>query len=350
MFKILSKYIASEFGKFFILILVAFTLITLVGNLFEQLSGALQDWNHFKIYLKETALLLPTLFELTIPMTVLLATIATYSVLSRTSEIVAMRAAGMGFRQLTFPVLCVTLFIAIFSYVVQHYLFNWMNYRWNEETQTVSLPPLWKVGADQKIYYFGRRNMDESVESVAIFQWESAPYRIVKQTVIGKGVHHQEDWTFQQILNRVFTKDQLSLNEQSQWSVRSKLLPAVAFNEPASPHHQPLLALYQSIQKLQLEGHDVTKHWVEFYQKLTYPVTIFIMVLIGVALSATHGRMGSASESIAISCLIGILFWIMNQILLALGSAGVLEPFCATTLTNFLFFLLALGLFYRRKI
>ena len=62
----ISKYIAFEFFRYFMLFLSAFVLMTMIGNFFGNLGGVFSDWLSFLEFLKETALLLPILFELII--------------------------------------------------------------------------------------------------------------------------------------------------------------------------------------------------------------------------------------------------------------------------------------------
>jgi len=115
-FKIISKYIASEFNRYFMLFLGAFVLMILVGNFFGNLADVFTDWQSFLKFLQETALLLPLLLELIIPITVLLATIATYSSLNKNAELLAIRSSGIGGWRLAFPVLAVSALIASFAY------------------------------------------------------------------------------------------------------------------------------------------------------------------------------------------------------------------------------------------
>ena len=61
------------------------------------------------------------------------------------------------------------------------------------------------------------------------------------------------------------------------------------------------------------------------------------MVYLGMTLSASHSRKGMGAESLALSCLLAILFWILNQILLALGDAGKLAAFPSAWMSIFLF-------------
>ena len=114
-----------------------------------------------------------------------------------------------------------------------------------------------------------------------------------------------------------------------QWQIEINKFPTVSFDIPTSPHHKPFFDLYQDTLKLQSEGQDVTQDRVELFQKTAYPFQIFIMVLIGLGLSASFYRRGTAGDSLAVSCLLGILFWMLNQITLAVGGAGLINPFFA---------------------
>jgi LPS export ABC transporter permease LptG len=347
--KIIPKYIASEFIHYFLLFLSSFVLMTLVGNFFGNLGEVFSSWLSLLEFLQETALLLPLLLELIIPITVLLSTIATFNSLNKNAELLAMRSSGFGGWRLAFPVLAVSILIAVFAYFSQHYLYNWMHQTWVKQENATSLEPLWKVGEDQSIYYFGNRQADGRLSSITSFHWQKNPYQLVGRTAIERGVQQKESWIFHNVIRHLFQQESLKLEYVEQWRVETKKLPTVPFKVPISPHHQPLLDLYEETVKLQSEGLDVTQHWVEFFQKTAYPFQIFIMVLIGLGLSTSYNRRGMGAESLAISCLLGILFWMFNQITMAVGSAGLLSPFFAAWSGNLIFLALALWLlsYYR---
>ena len=98
------------------------------------------------------------------------------------------------------------------------------------------------------------------------------------------------------------------------------------------------------------EGQDVTPHRIALFQKSAFPFQLFIMVFLGLALSSSHSRKGMAAESLALSCLLAILFWILNQILLALGDAGELHPFSASWGSIVLFGLISWVLHLRYRV
>tara|TARA_Y100000748_G_scaffold300266_1_gene298475 strand:+ start:186 stop:1241 length:1056 start_codon:yes stop_codon:yes gene_type:complete len=343
-FRIIPKYIASEFINYFLLFLSSFVLMTLVGNFFGNLSDVFKSWLNFLNFLKETALLLPLLLELIIPITVLLSTIAAFSSLNKSAELLAMRSSGIGSWGLAFPVLTVSVIIAGFAYFSQNYMYNWMHQTWGKQENATRLVPLWKVGEDQSIYYFGDRRQNGRLSSITSFHWQKNPFQLLGKTSIERGEQQKESWVFHNIMKHLFQDDNLQIEHIEQWRVETEKLPTVPFEIPIPPHHQPIFDLYEETIKLQSEGQDVKRHWVEFFQKTAYPFQIFIMVLIGLGLSASYSRRGMAAESLAISCLLGILFWMFNQITIAVGSAGLIIPFFAAWSGNLIFLALAIWL------
>lgn len=344
----LSRYIAHEYLRFFLLILSAFLLLSVLMHLFGNLSE-LEDWTAVLELLREIALLLPQALELMTPLTILLATIAAFSSLGRTSELLAMRVSGLGGWRMLLPVLGVITLVAAGVYFTQHQIYPWLHKHWVQSETQALLPPLWKVDGERNIYYFGTRHPDGRMESVSVFRWQPDPHHLVERTAIAQGEQSKNSWRFRNVVRVAFTANHLIRSTQETWEIPQLELPSVPFLAPVSPHHRHLIPLFVDILRLQGEGQDVTRHWVEFYQKLAYPVTLWIMALIGFALSANHSRQGLAVESLSLSVLLGILFWILNQIFLALGSAGLVIPVLAAWASNLLFLLLGLGLLVRYR-
>ncbi len=346
----ISKYIASEFIRYFLLFLGAFVLMTMIGNFFGNLSGVFSDWLSFLEFLKETALLLPLLFELIIPITILLATVSTFSTFNKNAELTAMRSSGIGGWRLAYPVLSISVLIAVFAYLSQNYAYTWMHQTWVKPDNEARLMPLWKIGEEQSIFFFGDRRQEGRLSSISSFQWQKNPFKLLEKTEIESGKQQEESWVFQNVKKHIFQNENIQLKYLDQWQIEKNKFPTVSFEIPTSPHHKPFFDLYQDTLKLQSEGQDVTQDIVELFQKTAYPFQIFIMVLIGLGLSASFYRRGTAGESLAISCLLGILFWMLNQITLAVGGAGMINPFFAAWSGNLIFLFLALCLLIYNRV
>ncbi|MEC7191865.1 MAG: LptF/LptG family permease [SAR324 cluster bacterium] len=345
MFSILSRYLALEFLRFFALFLLAFVAITSLGNLVNDLNQAFDSWSGFLAFLRQTALLLPLLLELTTPVTVLLATIAAFSTLSRTSEVIAMRAVGAGSWQLIRPFLITACGIALAGYLLQNYAQPWMQKHWGNAGVATGLPAQWKLDGDRAIVYFGPRQPDGEVEQLARFSWLREPRHLLQESLqANKAQRKPEGWELQAVAERQFDDSGMRLEEQESRQLSTSDLPLLSFQPRRDPHYLPLLELWQDIEQRKREGLDTTSHWVEFFQKLAYPAQLFLMVALGALLAATHHRQSKAAESLAIAVFLGIISWILNQIFLAVGHAGALPPFLAAWGNCLLFLVLILTL------
>ena len=322
----ISRYLASEFIRFFLLIIGAFMVMIVAGNIFGNLSFMFDSWEDFLQFLRTTAMMTPQLLEFTIPITVLLATIATFSTFNRTSELLTIRSLGIGPWGLAWPVLAVTLMISAGNYAAQNYAYPWMHENWADTDASRSLMPIWKVGPDNRLYFFGRRPGKGLLESVTFFQWQSEPFKILERTAIDKGEQQKNSWFFQKAEKHLFSGNHLQFQGVDELRLTQEEVPSVPFQKSVSARNLPLLDLRDEIRKRQSEGLEVVKHRVAIYQKTALPFQLFVMVFVGIALSSSHSRKGMAAESLALSCLLAILFWIMNQILLALGEAGNISP------------------------
>ncbi len=93
--KILSRYILKEFlGNVFLGLLI-FTFVLLLDHLFELIDLLLGKGVGLGLTLKLLTLLLPSTLSLTLPMSILLASLLTYGRLSEHNEITAARASGL---------------------------------------------------------------------------------------------------------------------------------------------------------------------------------------------------------------------------------------------------------------
>src|SRR5574341_52309 len=109
---LLFRYIAKDFLRNWIGVLLSVALLIVVSSLLGDINEAFHSWARFLAFMQRTARLLPELFEILLPMTVLLAAVMTFSAFSRTSELVAMKTAGMGLFRLMLPLFTVLLLVS----------------------------------------------------------------------------------------------------------------------------------------------------------------------------------------------------------------------------------------------
>src|SRR5689334_11482001 len=124
---ILFRYVAKDFFRYWIGVLTALITLIVIAALLGNIDEAFSSWESFLEFYNKTVKTLPGLIEILLPMTVLLATVMTFSAFSRTSELVAMKASGMGLFRLMLPLFFVLLFVSTFAYLNQNYLYRYLH-------------------------------------------------------------------------------------------------------------------------------------------------------------------------------------------------------------------------------
>lgn len=120
--KILSRYCLKEFLPPFLISLICFTCIILFDELFRLVKLFVKK-GVGPLYLIESLLYIaPATVVLSIPMAALVAILLSLGRLSTDSEIMAMRASGVGLHQLMIPLLCMTVLLSFVDLAVIEYV------------------------------------------------------------------------------------------------------------------------------------------------------------------------------------------------------------------------------------
>lgn len=102
----------------FLLFLFIFTFVLLLGNLIKLADMVINKGVQGIDILKLLLTYIPYLLSYTIPMSILSATLITFSNLSAEGEITALRASGLNIYKLTIPVIIVGLIFSLFNIIL----------------------------------------------------------------------------------------------------------------------------------------------------------------------------------------------------------------------------------------
>ncbi len=125
MFGIIDRYILKGLLASFLIGLFSLTLVLLVHQLLRLLSLVLDRGAGLISVVRVFLFLLPSFLLLTIPMAMMLASVATFNRLSSDNEVTALRAAGVGFHQLLRPTFLFSLAAALLTLYMGHIAQPW---------------------------------------------------------------------------------------------------------------------------------------------------------------------------------------------------------------------------------
>jgi lipopolysaccharide export system permease protein len=134
MSRILHRYIFSEIVRYFLICLFAFTTLLLTVRMLKFAGLIINKGVAFSQIGMVFLSIIPTFLELAIPMATLLGVMLAFARLSGDSEIIVVRAAGIGLKQLVPPVALFGLLTAILAVWVS---LNWKPWGFNKLAETL---------------------------------------------------------------------------------------------------------------------------------------------------------------------------------------------------------------------
>lgn len=324
-------------------------LLVIVANLFGGIDRAFSSVSNFLAFIDEILASLPITLDIALPLTVVLATLLTFNSLGRTSELVAMRAAGMGIFHQMRPILIVMVFISGLDYYNQNYLYPLLVDQ--EKLKSVKSAQRNWVALDGRLYYVPTVDSNDGrLLEVRIFHWADNPFRLLKIEHISKiSLAGGGQLSFENLLRRDAGENGWRFSQQPREKREDKNLLQWFQEDIPEAHHMPIFALYRKIRQLEKNGADVEVYVLEWYQKTAAIFAPFVLVWFAMPLSQAFFRKGQASGEIIIGLLGALLFIVATEIFYTLGQGGFMPPLLAAWTTNIVYFLIGGGLLMRLR-
>jgi lipopolysaccharide export system permease protein len=340
---ILTRYIATSFVRYWLGCVSGLLGLILISALLGNVSDAFQSLPAFLRFCYETIQTLPGLMEILLPMTVLLATVFTFAGFSRTSELVAMKAAGMGFARLLRPLAGALLAICAFAYLNQNYLFRFLHP--NDQLRAAEERHQWRDLGDAIVYVNRIDPAASLVLDATVFRWQAAPFRMTQLTLLPEGRREPGLWTFERVRVREKQPALWTLRTAQEVRVPDAGFPDVFKPRDLDAHHLPLEDLYQEITERKSRPQPGADLMLEVLRKLAVFTAPLVMVLIGAPLSQFHFRGGRVAGEVLVTLLVGLVFMLSSEIFFILAKGGLLYPWVGALGVNLAFAAVGFGLF-----
>lgn len=355
--KLLDKYILKQVIEMFIMGVLVFTSIIFASDTFITLIKQISMYGiPFKIAFLLIILHLPSVFVMTIPMGVLLATVMTLNGLSLSSEITVMRACGIGINRIAKPIFIFSIVMACVSFVLN---------------ETV-VPVMTKQSTDLALYAFSKKNIPEGKHNFT--------FKEIKDSGMLKRIFYVGDCTDKQLHNITVldaSKDGTIQILQAKEGVTSpegwkfqkgaiytltdsgKTLDTTLFDDSTVKFGMDLSKemnrnLANEYNFLQLCKYLMTPNIqnkrelrINLFDKIALPLTTVVLVLIGVPLAITPPRV-RYNRGFLFSILIIFAYYLIRALSISFGEAGSLAPVLAAFMPNIILTISGIGLYYRK--
>ncbi len=358
--QIIDTYVLSSFLFYFFVLLASFVLLTHVFTFFELLGDIVKNGIPMSRVLTYHVFLTPKLIYDASPVSVLVAVLITFGVLSKNNEVTAMKATGISLYRLSVPVLIASLALSGSLFAFDHYYVPEANRIQDGIRSEIKGRPVqtylrpsqtWIRGEGSRIYYY--KYFDQSADvmyGVTVLEMEPDTFELTRRVYAERARWERllNAWVFQDGWNR--SLDGVHVTAFDNFSGETRTFPG--FSEPPNyflkevkeDQQMNYSELLSYIRDLQQSGFDTVRLQVQFHRKFSVPLFALIFALLSVPFAFVAGPRGGMA-GVGVSFGVAIAYWAVNQLFLQIGNLNQLPPILAAWSPDVIFTLVGMYLF-----
>ena len=111
------------------------------------------------------------------------------------------------------------------------------------------------------------------------------------------------------------------------------------------PDRMGTLDLFRYIQHLNLNSQSSQRYEIEFWKKVSYPISCLVMMVLALPFAYLHFRSGNITSYVFFGVMIGISFFLLNNVFGYIGNIKQWEPWFAAAAPGLLYTLFSLTAF-----
>lgn len=348
MIRILDRYIARAAISGSLVALVVFVSLILIFSFVEESGDISGDYTAL-IALLHVMLQAPQRAYESFPVATLIGSLMTLGGMAARSELVVMRAAGMS-------VLCIARSVAISGVLLALLavaLGEWVAppaERLSIEVKTRAESG--QVGALSRNGFWardGRRFVQvgtapsaEQLEDVSIYTFTGN--RRLESIVSAAGARYagEDGWELRDVIITRFRNGEVSRESLQRLDWESELRPTVLDVVVVDPEALSIAELWTYVDYLESNTLESDRYRLAFWLKLATPIATITMLLLTIPLAFGSLRSVGAGQRIFIGVMIGIVFFLGNNLLNHLGLVYGLAPVVSALLPTSVFLAIAL--------
>ncbi len=353
----INRHIAALFARHLAIILLV--LVGLYGliEFIERVDDFIEFHAQLPHYLYYPLYKLPLMLDQALAMGVLLAALATIGLLSRTNQITALRSCGIGLWQSTRALFAIGVLLCLAAFACSAWLSPW-SVRQSRYLLVSEIKGSKTLAQQTENLYFrdGQRiiSVAESfpergeVRGLTLLEFD-ASFRLARRVEAASARHLDGGrWLLTDASTRTFdpaTQDVTSYIRQQELPVDTGRPPEELTEIWYKPEEMTFTELLRLDSRLRQSGQESIRYQAEWQQRLARSATPLLMVLLGVPFALHRGRKTSLALGIAVSLTTFLVYFALQAIGMAFGTAGLLPLPLAAWAANILLMLVGAWLF-----
>jgi lipopolysaccharide export system permease protein len=349
--KIIDRYLGRNTLQGFLLVLSVLVVIFSFLELLIQINDLGKGIYRLSDAFMFVALTIPKRSVDLMPVAALLGSIVALGLMADHQELTAMQAAGVSVQRIAFSVLGTSIVLMVAALVMAEFVAppldqsaRFMRSRAIYGKAVIMQKEGFWVRHGQAFVHVGRTFGGAGAADIEIYELDETGrlrrFIAAKQAIIQDG----QDWLLTDIQAKMFEGETVSVNSMDHYRLASFLTPAQVSILELPPDSLSLSDLWGFVRSLNKRSENSKAYALAFWQKVCLPVTTGIMVLLSLTFIFGSTRIRNASQRIFVGMLVGVVFYLANQIFGHLGLILDLPPVFTTLAPVSVILLVALRL------
>lgn len=348
---ILDRYIGITIASstfFVMLVLVSlFSFFTFAGELNHTGKGNYDSVEAIKFALYSMPSMLYQLF----PAAALIGAMSGLGILANNSELVAMRAAGYSLSRILRSVFLFSFLLMVVVALIGEYIAP-MAQQHADTQRSLALSGnkakqtrggVW-LRDGPRFIRIGEIQGSRRLHQISIYELNE-DQQLIELSKINNAVNFRNDrWLLSEYDIYRMDGANVNLEQKGRLSTKTFISPDVLNLTSIKPESMSAQTAYMYVDYLEENGVDASNYEQAFWMKVAAPLSTFVMVMLAIPIVMGSIRAMTAGHRILIGTLIGIGFYLINQVLAYVGLAFELNPFLVAFLPLVVFAFLSLRL------
>ncbi len=347
--RLINRYVFNSILTTTLIVALAIIAISAVLGLVDELGNVGKGNYGLVMALQFVALQLPRgVYEL-FPIVVLLGTILGLGGLANGSELVAMRAAGVSLVRLALSALRVGLVFAFFCVFISEWLapraealeHNLRALTNNPDEWSEVEGGLWMRDGDSFVHV-GTVVSTDLLKDVYIYRF--GPERQLQAAIEADNARFDGSrWELLQVRSSEFAPGEVRSYKAEVLEWNTNINPELLQVSVMAPDRQTMRILYEYTQYLHGYQLDASNYEIALWSKAAVPVMVLIMVVLAIPFSVGPLRSTGAGQRMFVGIVVGVLFFLLNELMQSTGRVYGLSPFLSAWLPTMLLAMTALS-------
>ena len=365
--RILDRYVTAYYLRIASLAFVGLVAVYYLGTFVDMSDKLFKGQATMKMLMALLWYQTPQFIVYIVPVAILIGVLGTIGGLTRSSELMVMRACGISLYRVALPMIGVALVAGAMLFVLDERVIGesrrkaevlQAHIRRIDPPRISMANPNWLLGPDDRIYHYqayvspGAANGQlHTLYGLSVYEMSGQPFRLVRHTYVGRASYAGPVWRARDGWTQSFT-----LTDSGPDSARSVPGGRDDFHEknltmpPVDDFRRAQIdsslmnfgQLRQYVKRLGASGVNVSEQEVELHRKLAFPAVTVVLTLLAIPFGVTTGRKG-ALYGIGLAIVLAGAYFLLSAIFIAAGAAGALPAPLAAWAVNLLF---AIGALY----